>query len=73
MENQNLLYSIILILTPTRETTIRATMGHQAHAAFLETVRQADPALAESLHAPNLAFRPFTVSARSCLQSAYKQ
>ena len=61
-DNEALLYSIVLILTPTRETTIRATVGHQAHAAFLRTVRKADPALAEVLHAPNLPTRPFTVS-----------
>ncbi len=56
------LYSIVLVLTPTRETTVRATMGHQVHAAFLRTVRESDPALAEVLHAPNLPSRPFTVS-----------
>ena len=33
----NMLYSIVLTLTPTREVDVRATMGHQAHAAFLET------------------------------------
>jgi CRISPR-associated endoribonuclease Cas6 len=58
----NMLYSIVLKLVPTGETTIRATMGHQAHAAFLRTVRQSDPALAEVLHLPNLPTRPFTVS-----------
>jgi len=57
-----MLYSIILKLTPTREVTIGATMGHQAHAAFLRTVRESDPALAEVLHLPNLLTRPFTVS-----------
>ncbi len=56
------LYSIVLTLTPTRETTVRATMGHQAHAAFLRTMREADPMLAEALHAPDLQSRPFTVS-----------
>jgi len=57
-----MLYSIVLKLTPTRETTVRATMGHQAHAAFLRTMRESDPALAEVLHLPNLPARPFTVS-----------
>jgi len=56
------LYSIVLILTPTREATVRATVGHQAHAAFLRTVRESDPALAEVLHLPNMPSRPFTVS-----------
>jgi CRISPR-associated endoribonuclease Cas6 len=60
--NGDTLHSIVLKLTPTREARVRATMGHQAHAAFLRTVRESDPALAEVLHAPNLPLRPFTVS-----------
>ncbi len=56
------LYSIVLTLTPTRAATVRATMGHQVHAAFLQTVREADAALAEVLHMPDLPVRPFTVS-----------
>ena len=62
VDNANMLYSIVLVLTPTREATVRATMGHQAHAAFLRTVEESDPALAEVLHMPNLPSRPFTVS-----------
>jgi len=57
-----MLYSIVLTLTPTREVTVRATMGHQAHAAFLRTVRESDAALAEVLHMPDLPSKPFTVS-----------
>ena len=56
------LHAIILKLTPTREATVRATMGHQAHAAFLKTVRESDAALAEVLHMPDMPLRPFTVS-----------
>jgi CRISPR-associated endoribonuclease Cas6 len=37
-------------------------MGHQAHGAFLKTVRETDRALAEALHIPNAPVRPFTVS-----------
>lgn len=59
---EHMLYSIVLTLAPTRETTVRATVGHQAHAAFLQTVREADPALADVLHMPNMPLRPFTVS-----------
>jgi CRISPR-associated endoribonuclease Cas6 len=59
---EGMLYSIVLTLAPTREVAIGATMGHQAHAAFLRTMREADPALAEVLHLPNLPARPFTVS-----------
>lgn len=60
---EGMLYSIVLTLSPTRVTTVPATMGHQAHAAFLRTIQAADPALAEALHTPNLPARPFTVSA----------
>ena len=60
--NQNTLYSVVLLLVPTREATVGATVGHQAHAAFLKTVGEADPALAETLHLPNAPIRPFTVS-----------
>jgi CRISPR-associated endoribonuclease Cas6 len=58
----DMLHSIVVTLTPTRHTTVRATMGHQAQAAFLRTVRESDPALAEVLHMPNMPIRPFTVS-----------
>ena len=60
--DSGMLYSIVLKLVPTREATVRATVGHQAHAAFLRTVRESDPALAEVLHTPNMPARPFTVS-----------
>jgi CRISPR-associated endoribonuclease Cas6 len=42
--------STILFLTPPEEVTLPATMGHLAHAAFLELVRQADPDLSQRLH-----------------------
>jgi CRISPR-associated endoribonuclease Cas6 len=58
----NALHSIVVTLTPTREARVRATMGRQAHAAFLNTVRESDEALAEALHAPGMPIRPFTVS-----------
>jgi CRISPR-associated endoribonuclease Cas6 len=60
--NTETLHSIVIILTPTRETSVRATMGHQAQAAFLRTVRESDSALAEVLHMPDMPIRPFTVS-----------
>ncbi|MFQ5857418.1 MAG: hypothetical protein ACE5LU_17570, partial [Anaerolineae bacterium] len=62
MANESPIYSIALHLRPEREGTIRATMGHQVHSAFLRTIEQADPALAEVLHHPSLPIRPFTVS-----------
>jgi hypothetical protein len=60
--NDNMLYSIVIVLTPTREATVRVTMGDQAHAAFLRTVQEADSALAKVLHLPHMPSRPFTVS-----------
>jgi len=65
MEGQHadLVYSIVVLLTPLEETRVQATVGGQAHAAFLSTVRAADPALAGALHMPNMPTRPFTVSA----------
>ncbi|NWJ97723.1 MAG: CRISPR system precrRNA processing endoribonuclease RAMP protein Cas6 [Chloroflexi bacterium] len=55
-----MLYSIILELTATNQATIPATMGHQAHALFLDLIRQVEPELATRLHdEPN--YRPFTV------------
>lgn len=60
--NQGMIYSLAVRLTPTQTATVRATLGHQAHAAFLRTVREADPALAEVLHTPQFEMRPFTVS-----------
>lgn len=61
--NENTLHSVVLTLVPTREATVRATMGHQAHAAFLRTIEESDKALAEALHTPGLPAKPFTVSA----------
>lgn len=57
----NLLYSTILELTATSPTSIPASMGHQAHALFLDLVRQVDPALSSRLH-DEQDYRPFTVS-----------
>lgn len=56
------IHSIAIHLSPTRPGTIRATVGHQVHAAFLLAIREADPALAQVLHLPILEQRPFTVS-----------
>ena len=63
MTNQSSLHSIVLTLAPTQAATIRATMGHQAHAAFLSTIEESDAALSEVLHTPGLPAKPYTVSA----------
>ncbi|HJT56779.1 MAG TPA: CRISPR system precrRNA processing endoribonuclease RAMP protein Cas6 [Ktedonobacteraceae bacterium] len=54
------LFSILLRLHPTEAGMVSPSSGSQAHAAFLDIVRQNDPALAEALHRPNQR-RPFTV------------
>lgn len=69
--NETLVYSIVLLLAPLHETVVRATTGHQAHAAFLRAVRESDPALAEVLHAPGMPMRPFTVSRLQGLPRAH--
>jgi CRISPR-associated endoribonuclease Cas6 len=57
----NLLYSITLELHALESTNIPATTGHQAHALFLDLVRQVQPDLAARLH-DEPDYRPFTVS-----------
>jgi len=59
---QNSLYSLVLTLTPTTRVSVKASMGDQVHGAFLRTVEQADPELAEMLHRPRTSVRPFAVS-----------
>lgn len=60
--NTDGLYSLVLMLSPVREARVAATVGDQAHAAFLQTIRRVDAGLAQSLHAPDSPVRPFTVS-----------
>ncbi len=54
------LFSILLRLHPTESGWVSPSSGSQAHAAFLDIVRQNDLSLAEALHQPNQR-RPFTV------------
>ena len=53
--------STLISLIPETDVTLRPTMGHHAHAAFLAIIRKSDPNLAETLHAQS-AQKPFTVS-----------
>ena len=53
--------STLISLIPETDVTLRPTMGHHAHAAFLAIMRKSDPKLAETLHAQS-AQKPFTVS-----------
>lgn len=48
-------------LVSETDVTLRPTMGHHAHAAFLSILRETDPDLTETLHAQS-AQKPFTVS-----------
>ncbi|MCI0396694.1 MAG: CRISPR-associated endoribonuclease Cas6 [Chloroflexi bacterium] len=55
------LYALIIRLAAAQSGLLRATIGHLAHAAFLDILRQADPDLAQSLHDwPGR--KPFTLS-----------
>jgi len=53
--------STLISLIPETDVTLRPTMGHHAHAAFLSILKQSDPEIAEAVHAP-AAQKPFTVS-----------
>ena len=53
--------STLISLIPETDVTLRPTMGHQVHAALLAILRESDPRLAETLHAPS-TLKPFTVS-----------
>ena len=48
-------------LIPETDVTLRPTMGHHAHAAFLSILKESDPKVAEAVHA-HAAQKPFTVS-----------
>ena len=48
-------------LIPETDVTLRPTMGHYAHAAFLSILKKSNPEVAEAVHAP-AAQKPFTVS-----------
>jgi CRISPR-associated endoribonuclease Cas6 len=54
------LFSILLRLHPIEVGWVSPSAGREAHAAFLDIVRQNDADLAEQLHQPNQR-RPFTV------------
>ena len=53
--------STLISLIPETDVTLRPTMGHHAHAAFLAIMRASNPDIAETLHAQS-AQKPFTVS-----------
>lgn len=57
---QGELFSILLRLHPIEVGWVSPSAGREAHAAFLDIVRQNDTDLADQLHQPNQR-RPFTV------------
>ena len=50
-----------LSLIPETNVTLRPTMGHHAHAAFLSILKKSNPEVAAAVHA-HAAQKPFTVS-----------
>ena len=48
-------------LIPETDVTLRPTMGHHAHAAFLSLLREGNPEIAEKIHSQSTQ-KPFTVS-----------
>ena len=53
--------STVIHLIPPEDVTLRPTMGHHAHAAFLSLLRVSNPEKAEEIHASSRQ-KPFTVS-----------
>ncbi len=60
IEEQRELFSFLLRLHPVEPGQIVPGAGNQVQAAFLDMVRQGDPALSDWLHKPNQR-RPYTV------------
>jgi CRISPR-associated endoribonuclease Cas6 len=55
------LYALIIRLIAKKSGSIPATQGHLAHAAFLNILRQVDPAVSQALHDIH-GRKPFTIS-----------
>lgn len=55
------LYALIIRLAAKKSGTLPATQGHLAHAAFLNILRQVDPAVSQSIHDMH-GRKPFTIS-----------
>lgn len=53
--------SAVIHLIPPEDVTLRPTMGHHAHAAFLSLLRLSNPEKAEEIHTASTQ-KPFTVS-----------
>ncbi|MDE0553035.1 MAG: hypothetical protein OXI24_02380, partial [Candidatus Poribacteria bacterium] len=53
--------STLISLIPETDVTLRPTMGHHAHAAFLSILKKSNPEVAAAVHA-HASQKPFTVS-----------
>lgn len=60
-QQQGELFSLLLRLEPEEAGLVLPGSGNHIQAAFLDLVRQGDPALADDLHQPNQR-RPYTLS-----------
>jgi CRISPR-associated endoribonuclease Cas6 len=60
-QQQGELFSLLLRLEPEEAGQVLPGWGNHIQAAFLDLVRQGDPALADDLHRPNQR-RPYTLS-----------
>jgi len=56
-----MLLSLLLSLTPTKDSPILGSLGRPANAWFLSQITRCDPAVAQKLHEGSLQ-RPYTVS-----------
>ena len=52
--------SAVFHVSPPEDGTLRLTMGHHAHVAFLALLRLGNPQIAEAVHATS-SEKPFTV------------
>jgi CRISPR-associated endoribonuclease Cas6 len=60
-ESNPTLYALIIRLIATQNGRLRATVGHLAHAAFLNILQQLDPAVSTAIHDMH-GRKPFTIS-----------
>lgn len=56
------LYALVIRLTAQKSGNMPATQGHLAHAAFLDILRQVDPAVSQAIHDNKNGRKPFTIS-----------
>ncbi|NWJ47059.1 MAG: CRISPR-associated endoribonuclease Cas6 [Chloroflexi bacterium] len=70
--SQAQLFSVLIHLRATAAGQINSFAGYLAHAAFLDLLRQVDPALSQTLHNLNQR-KPFTLSSLLDLENGIRQ